>query len=139
MLTACGENPAPTPFGQAVAVFAQPVYDPEVLEYAVLDVLEKQLPIDTDADKHISTAEGLCDIKLIAQVREWVKSLPDAHIKAAYYSWLDFYERRVHEQMTPKEERPPSGQDKLSETLSQASVLSVALPQPPVAKEHCTK
>lgn len=140
VLSACSESEPPqtekTQIAQAVAVSREPAYDSETLSFAVLDVLEKKLHIDTSASEPLTAAEGLCDLKLIAEEREWVKSISNAQLKAEYYRWLDYYEGQVKKRMSPQEVQK---QDDKHKQIQEGRILAQVIPQPPEPKEQCVK
>src|SRR5882762_6450998 len=67
--------------GLKMQIGTEPVYDPHLLNIAALLVLQKKLPIDTDEGLHITAAQGACDMKLIEEVRTWVKAQPESDLK----------------------------------------------------------
>lgn len=135
LLTACGKSG--TPFSLAAAVTRAPLYDPQVLSYAVLDVLQKALPIDTMTDDPLSVTEGLCDLKLISAEREWVRtSIKDTQLKAKYLDWLDYYDRQVHRRMSPEVDKE---KERNRNQIAEGRVLAEDLPTPPIPKEQCEK
>lgn len=138
-LAACDKAPSPpaltSDMVQAEKVVRPPAYDPEVLSYAVLDVLKKALQIDTNTDKPLSQAEGACDLKEIAEKREWVRvTIQDSQLRVAYLDWLTYFDGQVHQRMNPAivEEKA-----KTSVAITEGSLLADTLPQPPPSKEHC--
>jgi hypothetical protein len=132
-LTACGHSE--TPLSQAAAMVKEPVYDPKVLSYAALDVIEKALPIDTTSDDPLPNAEGLCDLKLIAAEREWVRaSIKDTEVKAAYLKWIDYYDDQVHRRMNTK----AAEREQFDTTpITRGRELAADLPALPGIKEQC--
>jgi hypothetical protein len=138
LLSACSDsNKSATPFAQAM-VAEQPAESErarQTLAFAVIDVLEKKLPF-IDGWQHLTATEGACDIKAIADVRDWVKTLTDKHIQAEYYNWLDYYEKDVRERMSPEK---VTEDNETRRRMDDAQILSQSLPQPPDIKEHCVK